>query len=75
MRHYKIYAPDPAYSGTVGRATFHDGVARITADGMDPELRYFARRGYRVELVEETKVPAEAAPKPAPKPRSGGGKP
>jgi len=54
--HYKITAPDPTYSGLVGRAAFHQGVARIDAEGMDAELRYFTRRGYTVELVEETPI-------------------
>lgn len=55
-KHYKITAPDRAYSGSVGGVGFHRGVARVEADGLAAELAYFARKGYVVELVEEAPV-------------------
>ena len=62
-KHYKITAPDANYTGQVGRVVFHRGTARVPAsESITAELAYFNRRGYRVEVVEET--PAAAPDKP-----------
>ncbi|MFF4989632.1 hypothetical protein ACFY19_20735 [Streptosporangium saharense] len=60
MRFYKITAPDKGYNGSVGGVGFHKGVARVAEDEAGSTLAYFARKGYTVEVVEETPaVPAE----------------
>ncbi|MEV0619594.1 hypothetical protein AB0I81_40190 [Nonomuraea sp. NPDC050404] len=60
MRFYKITAPSADYSGTVGGVGFHKGVARVAEDEAGTALDYFRRKGYSVEVVEETPAKAEA---------------
>lgn len=59
MRFYKITAPTADYSGQVGGVGFHKGVARATEDEIGTALDYFARKGYDIEVVEETPAKAE----------------
>ncbi|NRQ35988.1 hypothetical protein HII36_29765 [Nonomuraea sp. NN258] len=71
MRYYKITAPSQDYHGSVGGVGFHKGVARVAEDEAGTALDYFRRKGYDIEVIEETAV--EEPEKPAEKPADGDG--